>query len=130
MSFAIINSKTVIELVNSSDEFCDFISKRNPQAKILDFKNINDIKNDTIDSGEYIIENENVIILIKKTITKNKGWFKTNKTVDIQILDTWTLFDSTINTYNINNTNNTNNTKNANFNDLIINLNNNPIFDS
>lgn len=96
MSFAIINSKTVIGLINSCNEFCDFISKINPQAKVLDFKSINAIENDdSITSGEYIIENGDSILLVKKTIEEYTGWFNAKK-VHVDVINMWSLFDCTI----------------------------------
>lgn len=106
--FAVIeerdSQKSLIHLVNSQQEFSQFIKKciEDPNYKIIQKISAEEIKNKTdIEDGRYLIEDENNITYWEKTTIVNKGYIYNSKTSTVKLLTSWEMMANKLSISNI-----------------------------
>lgn len=94
MNFAIVNNFDIIERIASEDEFVEYVCNIHPNAKFVEFINIDDITNDNnFKSGKYLLKINNIIKLVCKEHIKDVGYIYDGVLTSIDIVDQWELFN-------------------------------------
>lgn len=84
---------SVVKIVDSEDEFVNYICKINPGAKYVEFVTYDELETENkYGAGEYLLKIGNKITMVEKSITEGNGWYVFNSVITTtKQINEWTL---------------------------------------